>query len=137
MLIIAAENKRPAPAQARKPPAELVQRHTEDSAYYDYRARAQRRGVHPRAIRNLLDLDYPQLEIIVFNDGSKDRTLEEMRDEFRLRAVRAVYVAEVKGARVRGLYRSDVDSRLLVVDKDAGGCRAFGSTCAATMNGSR
>jgi cellulose synthase/poly-beta-1,6-N-acetylglucosamine synthase-like glycosyltransferase len=76
------------------------------------------------AVRNLLDLDYPQLEIIVVNDGSADRTLEELRDEFRLRAVRAVYVAEVKSAPIRGLYRSDVDSRLLVVDKDAGGSKA-------------
>jgi cellulose synthase/poly-beta-1,6-N-acetylglucosamine synthase-like glycosyltransferase len=76
------------------------------------------------AIRNLLDLDYPQLEIIVVNDGSADRTLEELRDEFRLRAVRAVYVAEVKSAPIRDLYRSDVDSRLLVVDKDAGGSKA-------------
>lgn len=76
------------------------------------------------AIRNLLELDYPQLEIIVVNDGSVDRTLEELRDEFRLRAVRAVYVAEVKSAPIRGLYRSDVDSRLLVVDKDAGGSKA-------------
>ena len=76
------------------------------------------------AIRNLLELDYPQLEIIVVNDGSKDRTLEELRDEFRLRAVRAVYVAEVKSAAIRGLYRSDVDSRLLVVDKNAGGSKA-------------
>ena len=76
------------------------------------------------AIRNLLELDYPQLEIIVVNDGSQDRTLEELRDEFRLRAVRTVYVAEVKSATIRGLYRSDVDSRLLVVDKHAGGSKA-------------
>jgi cellulose synthase/poly-beta-1,6-N-acetylglucosamine synthase-like glycosyltransferase len=76
------------------------------------------------AIRNLLELDYPQLEIIVVNDGSGDRTLEELRNEFRLRAVRMVYVAEVKSAAVRGLYRSDVDSRLLVVDKNAGGSKA-------------
>ena len=76
------------------------------------------------SIRNLLELDYPQLEIIVVNDGSRDRTMEELRDEFRLRAVRAVYVAEVKSAPVRGLYKSDVDSRLVVVDKDAGGSKA-------------
>jgi cellulose synthase/poly-beta-1,6-N-acetylglucosamine synthase-like glycosyltransferase len=76
------------------------------------------------AIRNLLELDYPQLEIIVVNDGSADRTLEELRDEFRLRAVRAVYVAEVKSAPIRGLYRSDLDSRLLVVDKQAAGSKA-------------
>ena len=39
------------------------------------------------AVRNLLELDYPQLEVIVVNDGSNDRTLEEMREEFRLRLV--------------------------------------------------
>src|SRR5947208_1426872 len=76
------------------------------------------------AVRNLLELDYPELEVIVVNDGSEDRTLEEMREEFRLRLVRAVYIPEVKSALVRGLYRSDVDTRLLVVDKEPGGSKA-------------
>ena len=44
------------------------------------------------AVRNLLDLDYPQLEVIVINDGSADSTLQVMQQEFRLRLVRAVYV---------------------------------------------
>src|SRR6202008_637327 len=70
------------------------------------------------AVRNLLALDYPELEIIVVNDGSADGTMEEMREEFCLRLVRAVYVAELKSALVRGLYRSSVDARLLVVDKE-------------------
>jgi cellulose synthase/poly-beta-1,6-N-acetylglucosamine synthase-like glycosyltransferase len=76
------------------------------------------------AVRNLLELDYPQIEIIVVNDGSEDRTLEEMKEEFRLRPVRAVYVPEVMSAPVRGLYRSEVDARLLVIDKEAGGSKA-------------
>jgi cellulose synthase/poly-beta-1,6-N-acetylglucosamine synthase-like glycosyltransferase len=76
------------------------------------------------AVRSLLDLDYPELEIIVVNDGSGDRTLQEMREEFCLRPVRAVYVAEMKSALVRGLYRSRVDSRLLVIDKEPGGSKA-------------
>jgi cellulose synthase/poly-beta-1,6-N-acetylglucosamine synthase-like glycosyltransferase len=76
------------------------------------------------AVRNLLELDYPELEIIVVNDGSQDRTLEEMRDEFRLRPVRMVYVPALKSARVRGLYRSGVDSRLLVIDKEPAGSKA-------------
>jgi cellulose synthase/poly-beta-1,6-N-acetylglucosamine synthase-like glycosyltransferase len=76
------------------------------------------------AVRNLLELDYPELEVIVVNDGSEDRTLQELQEEFRLRQVRAVYVPEAKSAPVRGLYRSDADTRLLVVDKEAGGSKA-------------
>jgi cellulose synthase/poly-beta-1,6-N-acetylglucosamine synthase-like glycosyltransferase len=76
------------------------------------------------AVRNLLELDFPQLEVIVVNDGSEDRTFEEMREEFRLRLVRAIYVPEAKSAQVRGLYRSEVDARLLVVDKAPGGSKA-------------
>jgi cellulose synthase/poly-beta-1,6-N-acetylglucosamine synthase-like glycosyltransferase len=76
------------------------------------------------SIRNLLELDYPELEVIVINDGSKDRTLEELRDEFKLRPVRVVYVQEVPSAAIRGLYRSDSDPRLLVIDKEAGGSKA-------------
>jgi cellulose synthase/poly-beta-1,6-N-acetylglucosamine synthase-like glycosyltransferase len=76
------------------------------------------------AVHNLLELDYPELEVIVVNDGSADRTFEELREEFRLRLVRAVYVPEVKSAPIRGLYRSDGDSRLVVVDKEAGGSKA-------------
>ena len=76
------------------------------------------------AVRNLLELEYPQLEVIVVNDGSEDRTLKEMHEEFRLRLVRAVYVPEAKSASVRGLYRSDVDTRLLIVDKEPGGSKA-------------
>ncbi len=76
------------------------------------------------AVRNLLALDYPQLEVIVVNDGSEDRTLEQLREEFRLRPVRAVYVPEAASAQVRGLYRSETDARLLVVDKEPGGSKA-------------
>ncbi len=76
------------------------------------------------AVRNLLDMDYPEFELIVVNDGSSDRTFEEIREEFRLRAVRTVYVAEAASAAVRGLYRSEVDARLLVIDKEPGGSKA-------------
>ncbi len=76
------------------------------------------------ALKNLLDLDYPELEVIAVNDGSVDGTLAEMQREFLLRPVRAVYIPQAISAAVRGLYRSDADSRLLVVDKDSGGSKA-------------
>ena len=76
------------------------------------------------AVRNLLTLDYSELELIVINDGSSDRTLELLRQEFRLRPVKAVYVPEALSAPVRQLYRSDVAPSLLVIDKDSGGSKA-------------
>src|SRR2546430_10165395 len=76
------------------------------------------------AVRNLLDLDYPELEVIVINDGSTDGTLDVVRREFGLRPVRAVYIPQVVSAAVRGLYRSDSDTRLIIVDKEPGGSRA-------------
>lgn len=76
------------------------------------------------AVKNLLDLDFPELEVIVINDGSADKTLEMMQKEFCLRLVRAIYVPQVKSAPVRGLYRSDSDVRLLVVDKEPAGSKA-------------
>jgi cellulose synthase/poly-beta-1,6-N-acetylglucosamine synthase-like glycosyltransferase len=75
-------------------------------------------------VRNLLDLDYPELEVIVINDGSTDETLQMMQKEFRLRLVRAVYVPQVVSAPIHGLYRSDVDVRLLVLDKEPAGSKA-------------
>jgi cellulose synthase/poly-beta-1,6-N-acetylglucosamine synthase-like glycosyltransferase len=76
------------------------------------------------SIRNLLELDYPELEVIVINDGSKDRTLQELQDEFKLRPIRMVYVQEIPSGEIRGLYRSDVDPRLLVIDKESAGSKA-------------
>jgi cellulose synthase/poly-beta-1,6-N-acetylglucosamine synthase-like glycosyltransferase len=76
------------------------------------------------AVRNLTELEYPELEIIVVNDGSEDRTLQEMKEEFELRKVQALYIPQVASAPIRGLYRSNRDRRLLVIDKEAGGSKA-------------
>jgi cellulose synthase/poly-beta-1,6-N-acetylglucosamine synthase-like glycosyltransferase len=61
---------------------------------------------------------------VIVNDGSNDRTLEILKQTFALRSVRAVYVPQLASAPVRGLYRSDEDSRLVVIDKQAGGSKA-------------
>lgn len=76
------------------------------------------------SIGNLLALDYPELEFIVVNDGSQDRTLELLQNAFRLRPVRAVYVPQVQCATVRTIYRSDIDPRLMVLDKEGAGAKA-------------
>jgi cellulose synthase/poly-beta-1,6-N-acetylglucosamine synthase-like glycosyltransferase len=76
------------------------------------------------SVRSLVALDYPELEVIVVNDGSSDRTLQVLKDEFQLLATDLLYVQEVPSKPVRGIYMSQIEPRLLVVDKEAGGCKA-------------
>src|SRR3989442_14996637 len=72
----------------------------------------------------MLDLDFPELEIIVINDGSTERNLKELQQEFRLRPVRMLYLPQTPCARVKTLFRSEKDPRLLVVDKESCGSKA-------------
>jgi cellulose synthase/poly-beta-1,6-N-acetylglucosamine synthase-like glycosyltransferase len=76
------------------------------------------------AIRNLMNLDYPELEIIVVNDGSADRTLDALKDEFDLYPIRVISIQEVPSATVKAIYKSKQDPRLWVIDKERGGSKA-------------
>lgn len=76
------------------------------------------------SIRALSGLNYPDLEIVVVNDGSRDNTLAHLKTAFQLRSARLLYFPEIPTARVRETYRSDIDSRLLVLDKEPAGSKA-------------
>lgn len=73
---------------------------------------------------SLLALDYPELEVVIVNDGSADGTLKALKRRFALRLANMLYLAEIPTAPVRGLYISSSEPRLLVVDKEPGGCKA-------------
>lgn len=73
------------------------------------------------AVRSLLDLRYPDYEIIVINDGSTDRTGEILHEAFDLRPSARVPTAELGETAVHGLYRSRLHPHLWVIDKDNGG----------------
>lgn len=73
------------------------------------------------AISSLLQLHYANFEVIVVNDGSKDGTLDRLRDAFALTPVKAVPRVRLATKPVRGVYLSAVDERLRVIDKDNGG----------------
>lgn len=73
------------------------------------------------AVRSLLMLKYPDYEIVVVNDGSRDGTLERLADEFELAPTPRYPTAELATAAVRGIYRSRSHPNLWVVDKVNGG----------------
>ncbi len=72
-------------------------------------------------LRSLFQHHYPEYEIIVVNDGSKDRTLEIMKNEYSLEPFPEAYRGRIRTRPVRAVYHSTVDPRLRVVDKENGG----------------
>jgi cellulose synthase/poly-beta-1,6-N-acetylglucosamine synthase-like glycosyltransferase len=72
-------------------------------------------------VRALLAADFPAFEVIVVNDGSRDESLERLREAFALVAVERVTRGELETRPVRAVYASPLDDRIVVVDKENGG----------------
>ena len=73
------------------------------------------------SVTALLALHYANLEVVVINDGSPDRTLDVLRDRFALVPVHTIVWKRLDTKPVRALYRSRTHPNLLVVDKVNGG----------------
>ncbi|HEV7388508.1 MAG TPA: glycosyltransferase family 2 protein [Gemmatimonadaceae bacterium] len=73
------------------------------------------------SLRALLALQYPNLEVIVISDGSKDRTVQVLSEKFDLVPVKTIYEQRIRTKPVRSLYRSSTYPSLVVVDKENGG----------------
>lgn len=72
-------------------------------------------------VKSLLNLQYPEFEVLVINDGSIDQTLEILIDEFRLVPSSRVYQETLKTEPIKGAYASLLYPQLHVVDKYNGG----------------
>lgn len=78
------------------------------------------------SVNSLLNLDYPTFEVIIVNDGSKDKTLEILIEEFELEEMPYYYAYKVYCRPVNRVFRSKnpAYSKLKVVDKENGGTKA-------------
>jgi len=73
------------------------------------------------SVHSMLALEYPNFEVIVINDGSKDQTLQRLIEGFKLVKFHRPYEETLMHKPIRGLYSSPMTERLFVVDKENGG----------------
>jgi len=73
------------------------------------------------SVKSLLNLKYPDYELIVVNDGSKDETLNKLIEAFHLIRVNYRYTTSLETAPIRGIYRNPSLPKLVVIDKSNGG----------------
>lgn len=73
------------------------------------------------SVSSLLNLSYPNYEIIVINDGSSDKTLQTVVEYFQLKRRNYLVQDELLTRPIRGIYTNKEHPNLIVVDKVNGG----------------
>lgn len=74
-----------------------------------------------QSVRSLLSINYPQYEIIVVNDGSKDQTLATMMDHYEMVKIDKVVRKQLDTEAIQAIYQSKILPYLYIIDKKNGG----------------
>jgi len=73
------------------------------------------------SIRSLLSINYPVFEIIVVNDGSSDKTMDVLIEQYDMKEIKKVIRKQVNSKPIKKVYQSQILPNLFLVDKDNGG----------------
>lgn len=87
-------------------------------------------------VRSLLTIDYPTFEVVIVNDGSKDRTLELLIEEYEMVETPFAYIEKVQSQPFKRVFKSTNPKydKLIVVDKVNGGTKADASNAGINVS---
>ena len=73
------------------------------------------------SVNSLLNVQYPNAEVIVVNDGSKDETLQMLKKSFNLTIKHPFFSVKLSTQPIKAVYVSQSIPNLIVIDKVNGG----------------
>ncbi len=75
-------------------------------------------------LKSVLNLNYPEFEIIIVDDGSVDKTIPILKDFLKLKFIHNPYTDHFSSGKILGLYRSEKHPKITVLSKESGGKKA-------------
>jgi len=72
------------------------------------------------SVNTILALSYPNLEVVVVNDGSTDRTLDSLINAFDLESIPVEHRDSIEHCEIRSMFGSAIFPNLIVIDKQNG-----------------
>lgn len=90
-------------------------------------------------VKSMLKVKYPDFDVIIVNDGSSDKTLENLIEAFELTEVPFTNTRKVPCKPIKKVYRSRLEAyhNLIVVDKEPGGRKADASNAGINITENR
>ncbi|MBM7715748.1 glycosyltransferase [Siminovitchia sp. FSL H7-0308] len=73
------------------------------------------------SIHSILSLRYPQIELIIVNDGSTDNTQRKIIEQFRMKEVQGTIANHIPTKPIRHFYQSDIHPNVWLIEKENGG----------------
>jgi cellulose synthase/poly-beta-1,6-N-acetylglucosamine synthase-like glycosyltransferase len=73
------------------------------------------------SVRSALNLKYPQTEVIVINDGSKDQTQQVVIEQFQMKKIPKVIRKQIQSKQIIQVYQSEIHHNLFLIEKENGG----------------
>lgn len=73
------------------------------------------------SVQSVLNLKYPQTELIVVNDGSTDQTQQVVIEQFQMKKIPKVIKEQIKSKPIIQVYQSEIHHNLYLIEKENGG----------------